>query len=116
MGFKLGDPNINRAGRPLTRLRITAVFEDLAVEFPDLAPHEAALLRVAAALLYRGEKCRDSAVAHRCVTEARKIIAGLQVRRAAALKAKPVAHVPIRDELAAELEQAGGREPMERQQ
>jgi hypothetical protein len=108
VGFKLGDPNINRAGRPLTRLRIAALFEDLAVEFPDLAPHEAALLRVSAALLYRGEKCRDSAVAHRCVTEARKIIAGLQVRRAAALKAAkpPTAHVPMRDELAAEMEQA----------
>jgi hypothetical protein len=107
MAFKPGDPNINRRGRPLVSLQIAATYRDLAADFPDLASHEAALLRVAAALLYRGEKCRESAVAHRCVTEARKIIAGLQVRRAAALKAKPVAHVPIRDELAAELEQAG---------
>jgi hypothetical protein len=102
VGFAKNDPNINRKGRPLVSQIIGAVYRDLAVEFPDLAPPEAALLRIAATLLYRGERCRDSGTAHKCATEARKIISTLRAWRAAAAKPalKPPTHERLRAALA----------------
>jgi hypothetical protein len=56
------------------------------------------MLRNAASLLYRGERCRDSAVAHRCIAEARKCIAVLRTQRAAAVAALPPPPKPTTEE------------------
>jgi hypothetical protein len=87
--FRKNDPRINRTGRPPAAMHIAATFKDLAADFPNLAPHETALLRSAAGLLFRAEHCRDAAVAHRCLSEARRTIAGLRARRAAVAAAAP---------------------------
>jgi hypothetical protein len=65
-GFAKGQSG-NPRGRESASALIAATFHDLAVDFPNLAPHERVMLRNAASLLYRGERCRDSAVAHRCI-------------------------------------------------
>jgi hypothetical protein len=98
MPFAKGDANINRRGRPSASADIAAVFRDLAADFPDLAPAEARMLRVCAALLYRGERCRVAAVAHRCIAEARKGIAALRTQRAAAVAALPPPPKPTTQE------------------
>jgi hypothetical protein len=106
--FTKNDQRINRKGRLPASTHIAATFADLVIDFPDPAPSERKLLHVAATLLFRGESCKDNAVAHRCIGEARKIIAGLRSRRAAAAKPVPKSRASIapylRDELAAELE------------
>jgi hypothetical protein len=109
MPFKPGDAHINRRGRLPASTHIAATYRDLAADFPDPAPHEAALLRSAATLLYRGERCRDSAVAHRCVTEARKIISGLQTRRA--VKAPPPPKPSFQERVAIARSGTAAREP-----
>ena len=83
------DPNINRKGRGSAPATIAALCRDLAEDFPDVRAHERVMLRNAASLVYRSERCRDSAVAHRCADAARKIIATLRMQRAAAAAAIP---------------------------
>jgi hypothetical protein len=88
MGFTKNDPRINRKGRLPASVHIAATFKDISADFPDLAPSERKLLHVAATLLFRGESCKDNAVAHRCCGEARKILAGLRRSRAVTAVAK----------------------------
>jgi hypothetical protein len=83
------DPNINRKGRGSAPATIAALCRDLAEDFPDVRAHEKVMLRNAASLVYRSERCRDSAVAHRCADAARKIITTLRTQRAAAVAALP---------------------------
>jgi hypothetical protein len=69
-----------RSGNPQGRRSAGSAPAAIAATFRDLA---------VASLLYRGERCRDSAVAHRCIAEARKCIAALRTQRAAAVAALP---------------------------
>jgi hypothetical protein len=99
--FVKGDPRINRAGRTSAAADIAETARDLSAEFPNAALSESRLLKTAASLLYRGEHCSNPDIAHKCITEARRIIAGLRRGRAvvAAARAPKLSGLPTVAEL-----------------
>jgi hypothetical protein len=94
----------NPGGRPNNGKRFRELRAKLESDFgSDLSPIENVLLDQACGLLIRAERVKDAADAVKCANASARLLATIAAKR----KARKPAHIPLREQLAAEAEQAG---------